>query len=648
VEAVVGQELRVELFATDPDGDDVRFTFDAEHESLAEDGRVLPTPDGRAVFRWTPLGSDVGTWPIEFVASDGRTEDRRGTVIDVRESQDGSPVFREPVSFGAVLDVQQKPCIDVRIAVDDPDDLVVTIGQEEVLEGAVLEIRDGLRAVWEWCPSKAQLETSSHQTAFFAEDGKNPRVTKYFQVWLDTGDGAQCPGQAPVLQHEAEDIATIFDIPIEADISDEIGLREEPVVLYTFDEPKLPVDLAQFDVAPMDLIEGTMASGRWKASIPNPVADQAVGASARVYYILSATDNDDAAGPCDHRTLEPSEGAFEIIVRNPGDQPGAGLCEPCSVDAQCGGPGDLCLVIDGDERCAAACNGASCPVGYMCVSSTSVQGTSAEQCVPTTTSCEPPDTCTDDEFEDNDSRTQAQTNAALAAGIYSMAICDDDPDWYRLEIVGDTDLQATSELMGMGDITLSLLDASGASIASSLGGGTGIESIQQCLSTGTYYLRITESGATQGTYELDVALSPDDCESQCVDDAAEDDDTIAQATYANLAVGGYSTSGRQICAWDDDYFEVQLYTNEELVVDLTFADADLDLHFLDSAGVDLTPCSEEMYWLCTAAQGQSATPNEHFEYSVGPGCTPCTFYVVVHGYAGAQDDYGISMSSHLQ
>jgi hypothetical protein len=100
---------------------------------------------------------------------------------------------------------------------------------------------------------------------------------------------------------------------------------------------------------------------------------------------------------------------------------------------------------------------------------------------------------------------------------------------------------------------------------------------------------------------------------------------------------------------DDDWYEIALFTGEAVVVDLTFTDTmageDLDLHFHDDAGVDLTPCTEDMPGTCTAANGQSSSSNEHYEFDgVDAGCTPCTYYVRVHGFDGSQNDYDLSIA----
>ncbi|GMV41349.1 MAG: hypothetical protein AMXMBFR64_30650 [Myxococcales bacterium] len=71
------------------------------------------------------------------------------------------------------------------------------------------------------------------------------------------------------------------------------------------------------------------------------------------------------------------------------------LCAPCAADKDCGGPVDLCVGMGakGDTVCTGACApGNKCPAGFICAGVTSVDGTSAAQCVPVTNSCE----CTDE------------------------------------------------------------------------------------------------------------------------------------------------------------------------------------------------------------------------------------------------------------
>jgi hypothetical protein len=48
--------------------------------------------------------------------------------------------------------------------------------------------------------------------------------------------------------------------------------------------------------------------------------------------------------------------------------------------------------------------------------------------------------------------------------------------------------------------------------------------------------------------------------------------------------------------------------------------------------------------MCTSARGQGAVSNEHAEYTVPAGCEAgCDYYVVVRGYNGSSNSYGINL-----
>lgn len=62
----------------------------------------------------------------------------------------------------------------------------------------------------------------------------------------------------------------------------------------------------------------------------------------------------------------------------------AGLCEPCSTDAQCLLQGAMCLSIGDGTYCAAPCGpDGECPAGFVCTSIAADK----EQCVPTSGTC---------------------------------------------------------------------------------------------------------------------------------------------------------------------------------------------------------------------------------------------------------------------
>lgn len=67
------------------------------------------------------------------------------------------------------------------------------------------------------------------------------------------------------------------------------------------------------------------------------------------------------------------------------------LCEPCSANAECGGPGNMCVSVGGARSCVAACtDDRGCPTGYRCgaIASQSSSAIYASACVPVGNTCE--------------------------------------------------------------------------------------------------------------------------------------------------------------------------------------------------------------------------------------------------------------------
>jgi len=99
-----------------------------------------------------------------------------------------------------------------------------------------------------------------------------------------------------------------------------------------------------------------------------------------------------------------------------------------------------------------------------------------------------------------------------------------------------------------------------------------------------------------------------------------------------------------LCSLDQDWYKVTLLEGDRLVVDLTFRQTspaeNLDLHFHDSRGVDLTPCSPARPATCKPSNGQGSTSNERFVWRT-PADGVGTYYVVVTGRGTAANTYGI-------
>ncbi|MCX5745671.1 MAG: Ig-like domain-containing protein [Proteobacteria bacterium] len=650
--AQVGTELKIDLIGSDPDGDRLSYGYRAaDLPDIKAHAQVTVSPSGAGVFRWTPLAADVGEHSFDFTASDGDNTTTVTIVIDVKTAFGSAttPIFRQPLGTGTTVDLSKVECVDINVVIEDQDSPAVTIAQEEpIIEGAMLQDGgDGLLS---------------------ADDGNNPKTIKnYLVVLRGQGNGSNCPGAAPTIQHTASDQTTRLDLAVTANVADDKGLKEAPLLYYATTPPANPPNLAAKTQVSTTMTSGTNLAGAWQGTIPNPVATAAMGTSMTIYYLFVADDDDDVNGTCDHTT---TSAVYQTKVTAGGSNV-AGLCEPCTADAQCGA-GNECVYIGnmGESYCLENCDAGCATAGFNCSTGLvySVDGAQANQCVPQSGSClAPTGMCLDDTYEENDTRSAASANGPLvvpaAPGNYIDAVsCPStsstfasDDDWYKL--VFDVDTRVKLEVAGDGAADLDLhfykSDATVISASTSLDYN---EEINTCVKAGTYYTKVNAYGHVRSEYLLGVTKTPETCNTTCVDDSREMDDTYSQAQPGNFPTT--TVTGSMICPNDDDFVKLRgsgggpLLPGDVVTIDLTFTQSttlqDLDLHMYRNtpeALTDLWPCSPTDVLSCSSAHGQGAVSNEHATFTV-PTCvsTSCDYYLAVRGWNGATNSYGLTIN----
>lgn len=511
--AVVGQELVIVLMASDPDGDPLEFSFASTSlPTLRERATLVPIPDGRALFTWTPVATDYGDdkW-IEFSVDDGEHVTHMATRVDVRGAVGvgSQPVFLEPLGEGLVHDLGSGPCVGpVEIVVADSDDVEIELRQEPpLIAGAELSVMaDGLRGEWTWCPSAEQRAAAGiHELVLAADDGDNPATTRRFSVWLQRA-GDDCPTTPPTVGHPAADVETLADPELIASASDDVGLPLPPIVFWSTEV----VPIEQMSRVFMERIDGTATQGTYRARVPNPAVPLGTGATASLHYRIAVGDEDGCFA------YSPSADALhEIRVTNPGGS-GAGPCQPCSYDAQCGGEDDLCLLHGTEQRaCGKACSSDSdCAVGLACSEDevVSVDGASARQCTPEAGMCNVV-TCQDDDSEPNDDLAQALANPPVPeSSLKDRRLCPLDDDWYRIELQARARVDALLQGFSGPDMALMLTNAAGVPVTLEANPGTSMERLQSpCLDPGDYALRVFSPLPGAGDYDLGYVLAFGGC-----------------------------------------------------------------------------------------------------------------------------------------
>ena len=361
----VGNRLDVTLFASDPDGDTLSFSYDPLEAAIGRRAQLVTLSD-RAVFSWTPNATDVGSHAIDFYVSDGTASAKQTIVVTINSSTDSdtSPVFRRPLGYGTTVDLEATPCLRLDVVVDDPDSVAVELSQDAPIPGSTLRAVSPMGALFEWCPDAAQQEQQEHLLRLLADDGDNPPVAKEYLIVLRRVLPTECSGEPPTIAHsEPASMVSLDPIPIEAAISDDHGLKAKPIVYYSF-ELKEPVDVAAMTQLQMSLA----SAGTYRAELPNPTTQLAAGEKARVYYLIVAEDDDDPAGPCDHRSQAPASGTFSVEVERRATTPSCTLSKECPVGKVCREGlcvADSCTPYDAD-RDGLYWERSDCPVDHFC------------------------------------------------------------------------------------------------------------------------------------------------------------------------------------------------------------------------------------------------------------------------------------------
>ncbi len=522
---VVGETLSFTVFADDKDGDELTYTFEAPGVAdVQASATFLASTDGAgAVFSYMPTSSHVGTHIFDFIVSDGSHDVSVSTTIAVTGGAGlgNAPKFLRPLSQGTVLDLVEADCARFDVVVEDADSDSIALSQAApTIAGSVLEADPGgFSGAWEWCPSREQKDVADQWSlTLSADDGGNPATLKDFVVILRKPSGEGCPGDFPDITHDVGEFNTVLDLAIVATITDDQGLRGQPAVLYAFEDPGNPVQFDKLNnVATMELTDGDERSGTWRTTIPNPVANEPEGSTATLWYLIQASDNDDVDGDCDHRTDAPPVGAYQVGITNSGGSGGAGLCEGCSADVQCAEAGDLCVPnSDGGSSCGRACDD-DCPSGYVCspAGTTSVDGATGRQCLPTSGSCGGGGggSCEDDSAEDDDTPAQGGALPPISPGGYAGILCPNDEDWWLFELSAAAVINGTLSGPADEDLDLALTNGAGELITSSIGGTSQETIVSACQPPGDYFFRVYEGLDIEGAadYDLTLALNASTC-----------------------------------------------------------------------------------------------------------------------------------------
>lgn len=570
-EVPVSGTLRLPLDVNNPSGAPLEFRVEAPAALVAFDSvaTISGTPAG-GELRFTPLAAHVGTHEVQIIigAPGGGEYDRQPALITVTTAADAGPVFLEP-GAGGTFDLSRDPCVRFAVEIRDDDSPSVDIRERSPLpEGAMLISGGPKSASFDWCPTNDQIAASERWTIQLeANDGDHDPVPHNFVVVLRSGGGGCGSGSAPTITLRSplmdERLTSSAGYEITVSITDDLGLRDAPLLYWTTETPADPPDITAFEQVAFESAGGDS----YRARVP-PLG-LAEGEERLVHYLVSATDNDDATGTtCDHRT-DSRVVAFNAV----GGAGGVSLnvCSPCSLSVECGASG-ICVPADAGTRCLTACPTNTCADGLSCVLAVSTEGSLEQVCGRVSELCGGgTGVCTEDGNEPNDS-----TSAATPiTGTTSGRICSMNPDYYRIDAtISD---QVVVRLDGFshaaGDLDLQLVGSDG-SILGSSASTMDVETVTYCArDTGPVFAHVLGFSGAENPYGLTVTRMADAC---CVNDAFEPDDGRATA---RPAIG--DTFEGTLCPMDSDHIAIPVTGASRLQIDVTFdsmrSDIDIEL-----------------------------------------------------------------------
>ena len=176
-------ELRVDVTASDPDGDPIlSLTADLSHLPPYNTAAFTAAPDGQSgTLTWTPTLEEAGRYLVTFTAADPLLGSDP-TVITIANLNQAPSLVAPPTASGRELEQFQ-----FEIRATDPDccDLI-TLTATLLPSGARFDDSSESWGLFTWRPAAGQAGT--YQAEFLASDGHGGTATAVTQIQIATAD----------------------------------------------------------------------------------------------------------------------------------------------------------------------------------------------------------------------------------------------------------------------------------------------------------------------------------------------------------------------------------------------------------------------------------------------------------------------------
>ena len=316
----VGEDVvLIHLTATDPQ--DMALEFDvADPPERAS----FNTFQNQAVFNWDPIHSDVTDGPprelVFTVTNEAGESDERVVQVHIDAGDAGT---RFTTSSSQLYDVasQEPLSFDVEVVSDHAPLVILDMPADDAPEGAYLEQTEDFEGTFEWLPTAAQREQTSHQILFTADDETEVVEHRVTVVMHDPSAGSPSgPGQPTeppgedcisddtITHQPLEAQRTAKPFAIEGELVDTSRDWAEILLYWTFEDPILDDPEYLSDVVDID-------ENSFLGSIPNPLLD--AGETATVSYTICAVA--DESGD-DNVVCAPDDYFYQFSVYSPEDE----------------------------------------------------------------------------------------------------------------------------------------------------------------------------------------------------------------------------------------------------------------------------------------------------------------------------------------
>jgi len=302
----VDQPVRIEVSATDPEGERVTLTMDKGPE-----GAQFVAPDALGLFYWAPISSDAEaggkSHDVIFAAVDARGGRATLKTTIIVEPTDGAPRF--VTSNQRVLDLSRNPELVAEVKVKDDDSTRVELTLRDAPDGMELVQLEDKSAELRWTPNEQQVQKKLVWGAtLVADDGASPAVEQNLSVILVS---KACGESGVAIMHtplgEQRGIGEyVVDVTIPA-----AGATDAPTLFWR--KGGDPNDSGGFEGVAM----ASSGGGHYTGTIPNPLLP--AGKTDDIYYfVVSVSSGEEASAEvCTNRA--PDKGLYSFTAFPPGD-----------------------------------------------------------------------------------------------------------------------------------------------------------------------------------------------------------------------------------------------------------------------------------------------------------------------------------------